>query len=331
MKLDANISNERNSDTFVSAIVGENNGEIINSKSVGTKITTNTVDIAGVVAVNYGKVSDCVNETELSQVSAKEWNPNVAGIAMINYGEISNSKNTGVIKCESTLAESTKSSELIVFAGGITCDNWGTISACENSADIYGKSKIILVYVGGITATCYAQQNTTSSISKSKATGNLYSETESAKTCVGGVVAYTYSLVGSNLIFGITLYSVSEINNSSFVGNIITNAKTVFAGGLVGENYYGLVNDSYASASFENTRDSSLESNYFNAGLIGGTYSYGSSFLNNNYYVNNETFSVAVNALTYYSNVINVQGLQDSACGANKIGSLDELPEELKL
>lgn len=347
VKLDATLSNERNSNAYISAIVGENSGEVIGCKSVGEKIETDTVDIAGVVAVNNGKVIGCANETELDQVSsAKEWNPNVAGIVMTNNGEINTCKNTGEISSVSTLEENPDKLKFTVIAAGIVCDNTGNVTSCENRGNVSGKSttRLMRVFVGGICSRNIANVGTEIAISKCKVEADLYGEggtidgavlSEQEKSLfnvyLGGIVASSQSAVEFTYI-GVNMISFAKVNNCSYSGKITSDANFSFAGGIVGEACYSSVKNSYSKVTINNEKEENEDCLLYFSNSCGAVYSTGTNFFENNYYVQAPSLTDTSPKL-YLSGYMPIvdENQINNIFALTKVNSFDEIPEEIKL
>jgi hypothetical protein len=95
---------------------------------------------APVVGVNYGVVDNCRNYADVKSVSTSN-----GGVVGFNYsGTISNCYNSGRISVGTT------------YGGGITGYNAGTITMCQNDADVIGEknnasnANVTQSYVGGI-------------------------------------------------------------------------------------------------------------------------------------------------------------------------------------
>ena len=340
--LDATIKNERNSNAYISAIAGENSGEIFGCKSLGEKISADTVDIAGIVATNNGKVTDCVNEAELNQVSAKEWNPNVAGIVMTNNGDINTCKNTGKIISASTLEQNPDGKDYAVFSAGIVCENNSNIIKCENFGMVSGTTKVdsILIFVGGICAVnSAAVANSTALISKCVVEADLYCNsgvddptTEIKRECYVAGISASVTSIGQPLLFNVQISSFSRINNCSYVGKIKFDTDSVFAGGLVGWSYYGFIKDSYTKATFESSRVEDKGLNFYNSPICGAVRQNVTGLCENNYYVSTQSISnVDLKILiAYEARVLEDEGQINKVLSATKVSKIEDVPEEVR-
>lgn len=234
-----NLVNNNQTDAFYSNFVGVNkeNGKVTNCSSIGGEIQADTVDLAGIVSENYGEIISSENKTELTQTSAKEWNPYVSGIALKNYGTINNTKNYGTLSSESTLAkspvETTTQEEkaFSVLASGIVSENYNTISNCENHGLCSGKGKAVDIDMGGVAVVNYG------SIENSKNHGEINassSRDERGKDAngneylyyinAGGVVSKNYNNVTDCRNYG--LIDVSGKVSNIIVGGIVARNST---------------------------------------------------------------------------------------------------------
>lgn len=368
VEFNATLTNQRETNAYIS-VVGENSGTVQSVKTKSANVSTDTVDISGIVSVNNGTIKNSENNANLIQTSAKEWNPNVAGIAMTNNGTIENCTNNGELSSESTLAKSEQSTGYEILCGGISCTNSGTITSCINRGQVFAnstiseneknltysvyaggisginqglitnaecsgkveaKSDIASLYVGGVCAIQYADGASDVSSKKCKVSAELSATATNAKVNIAGIVAFSRSNIQTSFIVYILAESVVE--SSGFTGSIKTDAKTAFAGGVVSENYYGSVKNSYSSATYENKRNGEeSDSNYFVGGVVAGTYYYGNDVFSNNYYTKIDDNEVGINVLINYGISITVQKYQDNETISKQIASIDELPEDIVL
>lgn len=336
-----NVVNVNETNVYFSAFAGTNNGEIKYSKNSSEKeyqiqIETDTVDVAGIVAINNGKIYGCENFANISQVSSKAWHPNTAGIAMTNNGNIEASKNYGEIKSESKLALDDLTDEqkiqfenndlfFYVFAGGIVADNFGVIDNSRNFGEITGLSVISTVYAGGISA-----MNEKSDKDKSLSPQILKSKSECE--------VFVLSTEGDVYAGGVSAYNANILNNCAFIGKIVTNSTTAaYAGGVCAANFWGIsqVHDSYAKVSFKS------ESNDDVLTVFGQIYSFIQistrsyiafipNYFSNNYFVNDESKDYpAGNVWIVFESMIAY--LQDDFDGCTECKKLSDIDESLIL
>ena len=234
--LNASIQSNTNNDTYLSIISGINNGIISNCKTSETNISTRNIDISGIATFNTSSITNCINNTILNQTSDLE----------------AWSPNVA----------------------GIVLNNSGTIMDCINLADIQVVSTSTnaetSVFAGGI---CSVNTNT---ITHCKSNCNIITNSDSAITYAGGIVAYMSS----------NSFADTIVSHCGFNGNIEsskTNTDTfVLSGGIAGF-MIGTLTDSYSVGTFTNGYDK--ENSYMSALLIGGSY-YTQSFFSTNIYLN---------------------------------------------
>ncbi len=277
-------TNDSEKNAFLSVFAGKNNGTISYSETTKGELKTDTVDVAGIVAENNGKIISCTNRLTISQTSSKLWHPNSAGIALNNNGEILNSKNYGNVSSESLNEESTSEENkngFAVYVAGIACNSINKIEGSRNYGDIFAKSKTATIYAGGIVAMNAISDKSMGTINLCKAVCTITAENDDEREMfVGG-------LCGA---------SNTNITNSGYEGNIkIFSGGRAEVGGLVGAHYQGVFNNyltivanCYSAATLSS--DSSGAEIYF--GLVVGTCTTGdgmnlSYLLVNDFYVSN--------------------------------------------
>lgn len=277
-------TNDSEKNAFLSVFAGKNNGTISYSETTKGELKTDTVDVAGIVAENNGKIISCTNRLTISQTSSKLWHPNSAGIALNNNGEILNSKNYGNVSSESLNEESTSEENkngFAVYVAGIACNSINKIEGSRNYGDIFAKSKTATIYAGGIVAMNAISDKSMGTINLCKAICTINAENDDEREMfVGG-------LCGA---------SNTNITNSGYEGNIkIFSGGRAEVGGLVGAHYQGVFNNyltivanCYSAATLSS--DSSGAEIYF--GLVVGTCTTGdgmnlSYLLVNDFYVSN--------------------------------------------
>lgn len=318
ISLNAVILNKESSDTFFTGFAGINNGKIENVKTKSCKFETDTTDVSGIATTNNGEIVSAINQAEISQSSEKEWHPHSSGIVINNYGTISGCENQAKITAISQISTKTNDSdEFYVFVGGVATQNYGKIEKCENSGTLSGKSQISKIYVGGISALNQATESKSPIVSKSKVTATLSAESLSGEETIGGIVASN-----SAYIYQIYIINVGTVEGSGFVGKIETDAKTVYAGGVVGENYYGSVKDSYSSANLGCSYDGDRTNVVLAYIIAGARISVNLDMVLNNYYVKTSDITYVI---TGYVSV------GESTLNTTKISSLDELPNGVRL
>lgn len=177
--------------SYLGCICSYNVGNVANCEVKEGNLKVDTLDIAGLVAENYGLVSYCNNRLNIEQITTLDsWNPNVSGIVGNNKesGNLFGCFNYGNISATST-SSGEDAPVLDVYVGGIVCQNSGTIEKCYNRGDLKASSKKALNYIGGVAA--ISNGIIASSISEC----NIVDETgENNIALVGGIVSYNYSV-----------------------------------------------------------------------------------------------------------------------------------------
>lgn len=262
-----NVNGTANVDTFFTCVASQNNNEIKNcivkSSSV---IITNTTDVCGIVSQNNadGKINNCSNFGTIAQnTSINTWTPNVAGINLINYGLISNCINNSELKITTTSNVVTGETATEGFCAGICAVNYKKIENCKNVGKIEISNTNYNIYAGGIVALNYFNSVTgeLSEVSKCAFSGTIQltdsqsnsyiggiagcsvgyvkdsysiltvSKTESVK--FGGIIGLTHYGIGYNGIFGfvyVSTYAEWYDNNYFHVTNQEFETKTGIAG-----------------------------------------------------------------------------------------------------
>ena len=122
------------------------------------------------------------------------------------------------------------SSSSNVYAGGITGDNWGTISNCYNIGNVSASSSDDNVYAGGI-----AGRNG-GTISNCCNTGNILASSSYSNADAGGIAGRNYDIIRD-------CYNTGNLSASSSYSN-------ADAGGIAGNNYFdGTITDCYNTGS----------------------------------------------------------------------------------
>ena len=329
------VTNKVSTNCYYSAFAGVNNGTISNCITGAGDGTFDTVDAGGIVAINNGEVSLSTNNMNLLQTSSSnEWNPNTAGVVLTNNNLISKCINNGDVSSVSTADTVIEDTISFVFAGGIVCDNAGTVSHSRNFGDISASGNISysyaggiatigggVVYIGGYIYTISERENSTFGLVEySKSKGTISASSTNSEAYSGGVVAF----------------NVGGIDHSGFEGNIEISSDTLaFAGGIAGFNvminsYYYMNNyikNSYANAMF--TRKGSLE-NVYVASVVGRIIT--NMNFSNNHYVQNSSFSCPVIATFGEGDQMSVnETMTDDDCGSTGHTSLEDISSEVLL
>ncbi len=137
---------------FFAGVASINNGTVDNcSTTEDTRIITDTLDVAGLVINNNedGIVINCTNNAEIKQSSASDsWLPNASGVVLNNFGEVNSCFNYGEITAKSTAKEKF----FYVYLGGVVCTNYGFILKSKNNANLIAESHQYHIHAGGVTS-----------------------------------------------------------------------------------------------------------------------------------------------------------------------------------
>lgn len=258
------LTGEVSADAAFGGVAGFNNGELINCKVTG-KITSDTVDLAGICVTNSGLLSRDINEAELSQISANDgWSPNCCGIAYENANVIEYCENRGKVSAVSTSEKTQENGETVCYTAGICGFNlrgynyYGQIAACLNSGELIATGNGT-AFVGGIANRSY------SIIYNCVSSGDI--TVKAGSVCAGGILgfsmSYSYAAAGTAeyCISGGKISVTAGGEDNSFVGGIV---------GLVQEFSLPISNGSAA----------------YSGGSIIGCYFIGESFIEKAYYGN---------------------------------------------
>jgi filamentous hemagglutinin family protein len=201
----------------VGALVGRNDGKIINSYATNVTVS-GTGTVGGLVGSNSGTITDSY---ATGSVTKGAGTGQVGGLVGLNTGSISNSYADGNVVA-------TDSSDVGGLVGN---NNGGTVINSHATVDVTVTSNAPLsdAAIGGLVGS----NNASASITGSYATGNVLVIGSGAVTNVGG-------LVGDN--------NHGSISNSSAAGKFVTAANGRNVGGLAGANE-GVASISSSSAS----------------------------------------------------------------------------------
>lgn len=246
VKLNATLTGTGDGECLAGGIAATNNKDIKNCTFNEGSIFTNTIDVAGIVAVNNLLVEDCKNNASISQSSAVNgWSPNASGICMINNASIKHTINTGKISVNSTVeGESVGGS---VYAAGICATNYGEVLNSLNKGEITVSSKQLIVYAGGVVADSqYTAPNRNLIWSVVDACGNkgdinISTDNDRAYVFAGGICGtVTYAVVKN--CYSIASFAQGYSETKYYIGTFLGSADT---------DSYGLcleVNNVYVAA-----------------------------------------------------------------------------------
>lgn len=243
-----------NGDLYANAsfagVVGTNNAYVDKCAASG-KITSDTMDVAGICVSNNYLLSNNKNSAEISQTSSnKEWNPLACGIVLHNYYAVDSCQNSGKISVTSTCekTEIVAISEPAAMAAGIAyLSNVNGVTPyllrCQNSGEVSAVAENIGVAVAGI---CTSSSGI---VEKCTNTGNVIGQTHSSfSVYAAGIVDYAYGYIyqsasncnitakgnGKAYVGGIAALSYVQILQCASGGKIEVEGKTGSVGGVLG-------------------------------------------------------------------------------------------------
>lgn len=235
-----NLTGKSSTNTYYGGLVAINTGTI-NSivSSPESSISSNTADIAGLVAINNVNrvISNAVNNAKLNQTtSEKQWSPNVGGIVSMNNGTIENSHNSGEITANSTAVAGENEGLAQVLAGGVATINHGTIRRSFNAGKVMGTSISSYVQVGGIVA----QNSAVATVTECYAKGDIsaQSQRENSYIFLGGIVGNNDGTVSK--CYSIANMQISGVGEKDcYIGGIMGMCNnSAISRGLITRNYY---------------------------------------------------------------------------------------------
>lgn len=254
LRLDqCNISGKTN----VAGITNTNYGKIENC-SISGSLNLKNENLANInlylgafAAENYGSIVSCVNEAAINvESSASDDHLIIGGITGDNTNLIDECKNVGAITVAAYGAGarvetggitgnntngdiydsansafvSAYSKSWVIYAGGITAYNTGTITKAANSAEIKAESDTSSAFSAGIAA-----QNARA-VELSENSGSIQSISQDESATSGGIVAWNSDWV-------------SSCNNTAAVSSMISNQEnSSIAGGVAGHNTHVIAN-----------------------------------------------------------------------------------------
>lgn len=335
-------STEQNS-TFViysSGIAVENYGKIDNvtnnGKITSTSILANTY-ASGIACINNNTILNSTNNGEIIACSQKSFvvTGGIAGRNNLIYSlsdgmisflvsSISNCKNNGEIQSDITenLDLTNTNSYIAIYSGGIAGVSISLIQNSENTGNIISNSKSTNIYSGGIlglsgfvlsseldrvVSVLVSQGYLKFAITGCTSKCNISSKSETASSFAGGICGYASLNVSTSAV----------INDSGFVGEIVSNSYDNYVGGVIGLGEMSYIANSYAGVTITNHNTNS-HLNYF--GLFAGYYStYNTINMSGNKIVKNENFP----AMWLYSLVSG--GVSETSADGDRITQYDSL------
>lgn len=209
-------------DAIFGGIVGLNNATLTRAKVMdGSKIVSDTLDLAGISATNGEKatMSDVTNNATLTQSTLTSyWSPNIGGITMRNYGKLTGATNNGTI--QATTNQNQQNTSIIL--GGITTTNTGTIDNAKNTGAISGTMLAGALNIGGI---AYLNEGVVTNTTNTGNISGTVTETEA--------LTMEHHLAGG---FAVNNGSITKIKNDGDIVGSFSTDSSAFVGGVVGLN-----------------------------------------------------------------------------------------------
>lgn len=264
------------------------NSAYLQECSTSGEITADTFDVAGVCALNNGRLYGNVNEASLSQTSADTgWNPIVSGIVLTNAYAVEKCENKGKISSVSNCGEFEIQPEYehIVSASGIAYLNRSSsarspyIINSANLGDVESKAERRSAYASGV---CLSSSG---SIENCKNAGAVSAEAgEGMDAYVGGIAAIASSVIyksvnegavsarggASAYAGGIAAQTVTLISNCISSSDISVAAKMVYAGGILGYSEVA----AYGSRIYFGVADCCISKNKISVARVEGVAAY---------------------------------------------------------
>ncbi len=208
-------------DVALGGVCGKNTGRIENCNTSGV-VSLKKVDCGGVCGQNEqdAYVVNCKNSTSLSVscVANEQWIVYVSGVVAFNYGNVTNCLNSGEIYGENL-------GEQVAFCGGICAFNSNVVSKCANTGSVKSKARYSS-YTGGIVA--LNANYSTACVSECYSSGSLEAKTLDPTSIgyislVGGIVGRNYGEITKCFS-----YSSCSVTNGN-IGGIVGVQDVVFA------------------------------------------------------------------------------------------------------
>ncbi len=227
-----NSTKQQNNTINIASIAEINYGKVQNIAVYGTLLTkyndlSTVINCGGVVAINYGTISYTASSANIEPQNNQNL-VNVGGVVAINYGTIEKSGFVGKASGQ--------------FVGGIASQNLGgTISQCYYETNNTYSTNLECSntgrensYVGGIVG--YMQGG---KISYCYVNGEIIGRTSSAntdiKTYIGGIAGYVESTKNSITNSYVIGYKGTDTTNIQISSNT-SNAGVAYVGVFVGDN-----------------------------------------------------------------------------------------------
>ena len=275
-KVSGVMTNTKQSNAYAGLFAGLNSetGEIVDCVAESGIVLADTVDVAGIVGQNNGKISSTENKAKLAQTSSKQWHPNVAGIALLNYGTIDACLNSGELNSKSEVSEK-EENPYYVFVAGIACENYGSVLNAINTGGVCGIGNISNVVAAGICAQNIKDEKHEGLVKYSVSKSNTKAFSELGQVCAGGVVGINSSVVLNSGCVGTIDANSNSTQKEAIFMNELDKAIAVVSGGVVAVNQSAVVQSCYADVGFV-CGEASAEVLKIYSGVIGsiGMYRY---------------------------------------------------------
>ena len=242
----------------------------INNVSVNATLS-GTTNVAGVVAINNGTISNVNNSVVVIAHSANIADAKIAGISAINNGNILNAN------VETSIAVNNATNSL--YVGGITATNSGSIENVKVTGSGITVADInATVYVGGVSAenngTISNVQNELTSIGSINIGKNV--KTAGIVTKNSGTIEKV--VVKSNVLGNFAAGAIVEMNNASAKVDQVVISNTIkgekYVAGIIVDFRAGNITNIQATSTIEGTTNSSRSS------LIALIFPYGANLKN---------------------------------------------------
>lgn len=260
--------NKNGEASFLGGIAGMNKSSIVkncyNSGSVSASNSSDDAFAGGITGNNdNGTIENCHNIGSVSALASSS-NEFSGGIAATNNSNIKNSYNAGTVTVSNSSAGK-------VNVGGIVATNDGMINNCYNTVDLSASGLGKYVYVGGIASinnsiikSCYNLGCLTALVSDPSSVNSLYSYS---------ACAYTGGIAGDNNGSIETCYNIGNLAASSW--SMFSNFDIyAYAGGIVGHNGSGTIENCYNTDSVSSVTGPGTEPGVIYASLARNAYSY---------------------------------------------------------
>lgn len=218
--------------TYVGAIAGHNNGEILNCNIQNTDVLSESSNTGAVCGSNNGNITDCTT-TQVTVTSKKGCSGAVTG----------DNAEKGTISSHRSSNDNIKGNN----AGGIAGQNEGNIGKSEVTNANIITNELQYVRSGGITALNYGVI-TECKVSSCQIEADSYILSKDAISSVGGISGYNKGTVSSCNVVNSQLFGKSVAANyyndsNSYIGGLAgDNEGTVISGQVVSCNISGSAN-----------------------------------------------------------------------------------------